>query len=79
MLELVLIRVAFFRLFNLFIGFMMDVALSSCENSAIDICSNRKLNCLYVDDVVPLSEGSVKYFSIFWTRVSACLVCVLHP
>lgn len=55
-------------LFNSVIEIAMEIALSTCGNSCIGICSDKKPSDLeYADDVVLLSklEVSRKFFTIF--------------
>lgn len=62
---LVFVGVSHFPLFIFIIGLVMKTGLFSCENSGIDICSDRKLPGLgYVDDAALLSEtpGKLKLF-----------------
>lgn len=48
----------------------MEIVLSSCKNSAVDICPDRKLSDLeYTDDVVRRSESPRK-FQVFFDRVN---------
>lgn len=60
--EMMFVRVVPFTFsFQLFIQMIMEIVLSSCGNSGIDICSHRKLSDLeYADDVVLLPEDSSK-------------------
>lgn len=48
----------------------MEIALSSCENCGMDICSdgNHLFDFKYADDVVVLSEGS-SHLQIFLDRL----------
>lgn len=46
-------------LFSFFSKIAMEIVLSLCENSALDICSEKSLSDLeYTDQVVLLSEDS---------------------
>lgn len=49
-------------LFNFFIEMLFGIALSLCENSGIDMCSDKNVYDLeYADAVIPLSP---KFFLI---------------
>lgn len=52
-------------LVNFVIEMVMEIALSSCENSSTDNCLDSKLSDLeYVDDVVLVSEDRSKFSAI---------------
>lgn len=60
---------------------VVEIALSSCTNSGVDVCSDRNLSGLkYMDDVVPLI-GYLSKLQGFFGRLNdsvGVLVCVLQ-
>lgn len=62
---------------------VIEIVLSSCENSWLDICSDRNLADLELYSKMLLRYGAkmqvnCAFFSIVWTIAQLCSGCVFH-